>query len=401
MFCSQKRTVPDRVPPRHPTLSPPAAGQAFGEDSDESSSSSEEEDESGSDSDNGKKTIMGGPISGINMDAVEENSPQTASNSGGTSARLTSPPALPAGKFNHAVAADQQGDDDEYLDSIISELALKAAAAAAGGGTGAEALHTGISSPLALLLRCDPRCLKLDQELRRKFGGGDRENGAAAGGVARGGGGRARRTRRGVMAARGGNNSVSASLTLKRLVVSAPKEDWPKPPSFVGGGLGMKRCEAGAPTYLPRWQLEAHGGAEWFVFERSSSLEQLQVRPIEVKKRVPTPACLLRCYFGNKQATCHMFKGVSRSLNPHGFISASTYCMTHVTPPAPFCFLACLSSNRPSFGRSESSRPFKACTTRTSSRRSRLERLTTRMPSCNSGWCLHTQDRQDVHPRKS
>ncbi|CAM9671848.1 unnamed protein product [Ectocarpus sp. 6 AP-2014] len=90
-------------------------------------------------------------------------------------------------------------------------------------------------------------------------------------------GGRARRTRRGMMVGRGGNNnSVSASLMLKRLVVSAPKEDWPKPPSFVGGGLGMKRCEAGAPAYLPRWQLDAHQGAEWFVFERSSSLEQLQ-----------------------------------------------------------------------------------------------------------------------------
>ncbi|CAN0532652.1 unnamed protein product, partial [Ectocarpus sp. 12 AP-2014] len=62
----------------------------------------------------------------------------------------------------------------------------------------------------------------------------------------------------------------------KRLVVSAPKEDWPKPPSFVGGGLGMKRCEAGAPAYLPKWQLDAHQGAEWFVFERSSALEQLQ-----------------------------------------------------------------------------------------------------------------------------
>ncbi|CAN0043077.1 unnamed protein product, partial [Hapterophycus canaliculatus] len=159
------------------------------------------------------------------------------------------------------------------LDNVISELALKAAAAkATGGGASAEELQHGASSPLALLLRCDPRCLKLDQELRRKFGGGDRDNGAAAAGGARGG--RARRTRRGMMA-RGGNNSVSASLTLKRLLVSAPKEDWQKPPSFVGGGLGMKKCEGGAPAYLPQWQVDAHRGAEWFVFERSSSLEQL------------------------------------------------------------------------------------------------------------------------------
>lgn len=45
-------------------------------------------------------------------------------------------------------------------------------------------------------------------------------------------------------------------------------------------------------------------------------------------------------------------------------------------------------------GNSESSRPFRDCTTRTSSRRSRLERRTTQMPFCNSGWCLLTQDRQ-------
>lgn len=285
------------VPTHHLPVSPHrAAGQAFGEDSDDSGSSSEEEGGSDSDSDDVR---VGSPTSGdeVDVDASNEDPAQSASN-GGTSVRLISkgsPPAPPPGKPNHgtatsatAAAENQQGDDDEYLDSIISELALKAAAEeAAGGGTGAEDLQTGVSSPLALLLRCDPRCLKLDQELRRKFGGGDRENGAAAGGGARGGGGRARRTRRGMMVARGGNNSVSASLTLKRLVVSAPKEDWPKPPSFVGGGLGMKRCEAGAPAFLPRWQVEAHRGAEWFVFERSSSLEQLQVRFDRVKRTTP------------------------------------------------------------------------------------------------------------------
>lgn len=249
--------------------------QAFGEDS-EDSSSSEEESESGSDRESNGNGGVG---------AAQQNTP-------------TGPAPIPAGeaysgkatggglvanstrkKKEAADAKRNRGDDDEYLDGIISELALDAAAAAAAGGADAEELQTGASSPLALLLRCDPRCLKLDQELRRKFGGGDRANGAAAGEGARGGGGagRARRPRRG-MVARGGNASVSASLTLKRLVVSAPKEDWPKPPSFVGGGLGMKKCEAGAPSYLPQWQLKAHCGAEWFAFERSSSLEQLQVR---------------------------------------------------------------------------------------------------------------------------
>lgn len=269
--------------------------KAFGEYSDESSSSSSDE-EDGSDRDSDSDGDEHDKGLGANSRGSE---PETGAsqqitpyNSGGTKAPLTSTkptaghaaaptPATMAGTKKKGAAADQQengGDDDEYLDSIISEL--KAAATAAGGGTAAKELQTGAASPLALFLRCDPRCLKLDQELRRKFGGGgggDRGNGGAAAGGG-GGGGRPRRTRRGMLAPRGGNNSVSASLTLKRLVVSAPKEDWPKPPSFVGGGLGMRKCETGAPAYLPRWQVEAHFGADWFVFERSSSLEQLQVR---------------------------------------------------------------------------------------------------------------------------
>lgn len=298
MFCLHEKCSREKAACTHATHHPYflslrtcAPGQAFGEDSDDSSSSSEEED--GSSSSDSDDTGVGNPTIGSDAHASKEDPAQSNSNVG-AAARLTST-STPAGKINHGTAAStaaaaksQQGDDDEYLDSVISELARNAAAEeAAGVGTGAEDLQTGASSPLALLLRCDPRCLKLDQELRRKFGGGDRENGAAAaGGGARGGGGRARRTRRGMMVARGGNNSVSASLTLKRLVVSAPKEDWPKPPSFVGGGLGMKRCEAGAPAYLPRWQVEAHRGAEWFEFERSSSLEQLQVRFDESVKRI-------------------------------------------------------------------------------------------------------------------
>ncbi|CAM9226574.1 unnamed protein product [Pylaiella littoralis] len=299
------------------------SASAFGEDSDESSSSSsssEEEDGSDRDSDSDgdeHETSLGASSRGNKLGTSQK---VTQHSSGGTEAPLpsisTSPPAaghaaaaaaaatgtvvasLATRAKKKAAAADQQeneGDDDEYLNSIISEIALKeAAATAARGGAAAEELQTGAASPLALLLRCDPRCLKLDRELRRKFGGGgggggDRGNGglAAGGGGGGGGGGRPRRTRRGMLASRGGN-SLSASLTLKRLVVSAPKEDWPKPPSFVGGGLGMKKCEAGAPAYLPRWQLEAHRGAEWFVFERSSSLEQLQGK-FEAVQRMHDP----------------------------------------------------------------------------------------------------------------
>lgn len=165
-------------------------------------------------------------------------------------------------------------DDDEYLDSVIAELKQHTSAGGVGERGNSETSMLGASSPLAQMLRSDVRSLKLENELRRKFGSsvGPGGAGAAAGDGDMGGAGRLRR-RRG-LTPRGGS-TPGASLALKRLVVSTPKEDWPKPPSLVGGGLGMARSE-GAPEYLPAWQMEAHQGAEWFVFERSESLLQLQ-----------------------------------------------------------------------------------------------------------------------------
>lgn len=266
---------------------PPNVTQAFGDDSDESSSSEEDEERqdqewSGCDRNDGPSTNTTAADSIVvdNNEDITTASPTTCSQETISAAKKETRPAAVstfksggsatvADTSTKAQKVEEVQDDDEYLDSIISQLATEAAA---GGGGLSAADPRGASSPLAKFLRCDARCLKLDVELRRMFGagvgggGGDRDNAGAAGG------GRARRTRRG-MVVRGGN--VPASLALKRLVISAPKEDWPKPPSLVGGGLGMSRCAP--PKYLPQWQLEAHQGAEWFVFERSESLEQLQV----------------------------------------------------------------------------------------------------------------------------
>lgn len=266
----------------------PNVTQAFGDDSDESSSSEEDEERqdqewSGCDRNDGPSTntTAGDSVVVDNDEDITTASPTTCSQEPLSATKKERRPA-PVSTFKSGGSAtvadtstkaqkvEEVQDDDEYLDKIISQLATEAAAG--GGGLSAADLPRGASSPLAKFLRCDARCLKLDVELRRMFGagvgggGGDRENAGAAGG------GRARRTRRG-MVVRGSN--VPASLALKRLVISAPKEDWPKPPSLVGGGLGMSRCAP--PKYLPQWQLEAHQGAEWFVFERSESLEQLQV----------------------------------------------------------------------------------------------------------------------------
>ncbi|CAN0043676.1 unnamed protein product [Discosporangium mesarthrocarpum] len=153
-------------------------------------------------------------------------------------------------------------NDDEYLDSIISKIKEEGKGLGDGGHT------SGSSSLLAELLRCDGRNLKIDYEMRRKFGSSVGNNRSAVQGPGQGRG----RGRRRVMPR--AVQQVPA-LTLKKLVVSSPKEDWPKPPSFVVGGMGMERTEA--PTGLPGWQLEAHCGAEWFKFKYSPSYQQLQV----------------------------------------------------------------------------------------------------------------------------
>ncbi|CAM9122097.1 unnamed protein product [Choristocarpus tenellus] len=161
----------------------------------------------------------------------------------------------------------EKEDDDEFLDTIISQLK------ATGGNVDRDA-SVG-ESQLLQLLRCDNRNLKIEYEMRRKFGASVDEGARSDQGP---GQGRGRGKRRGLPR---GLTPISA-LALKKLVVSSPKEDWPKPPSFVGGGIGMSRVMA--PANLPPWQMKAHDGAEWFCFKHSTSYEQLQVRFREIQQ---------------------------------------------------------------------------------------------------------------------
>ncbi|KAG5191759.1 transcriptional repressor TCF25-domain-containing protein [Tribonema minus] len=181
---------------------------------------------------------------------------------------------------SHGGAAADDDDDDALLDGLISQLSGAAinggAAAAAAGGGGGDA------SALDALLACDPRALSVDAEMRRKFGAGaaaaaaDADAAAAAAAEQRGGAGGGARRRRGRAAApaRGG---AAAALGNRRLLLGPPKEDWSRPPSLVGGGLGMER--AAPPAWLPRRQRAAHGGgAQWFAYRWSEEYARAQQR---------------------------------------------------------------------------------------------------------------------------
>lgn len=119
---------------------------------------------------------------------------------------------------------------------------------------------------------------------------------------------------------RGGSTATGASLALKRLAVSAPKDDWPKPPSLVGGGLGMARCE-GPPKHLPVWQLEAHQGGDWFVFERSESLQQLQVSLSKVRILLALWVKKIQKTCTKREVACRTWKGAEESVRPHAGVN--------------------------------------------------------------------------------
>jgi hypothetical protein len=153
-------------------------------------------------------------------------------------------------------AEDRDAEDHRLMDDIIAEM---------GTGSGnLESSETGSFYDMHKVLRCDPLHLNLERELRRHFGVS----------VASTAPGRQARTR-------GGLDKKQRKLSqvqLKKLVLGPPPEDWPsRPPSFVGGGIGMVRCDA--PAGLSDWMRHAHGeSAEWFEFKLSDAYVQLDKR---------------------------------------------------------------------------------------------------------------------------
>ncbi len=120
--------------------------------------------------------------------------------------------------------------------------------------------------PLALAF--DTRCLNLEHELKFRFGA----EGVMPGGAEGGGGGGNRRRGGAIGGARGGaGGGVLTQLYNRRCFFGPPKEDWPRPPTYVGGGLRMVRVEAPADCRDPE-----EAARDWYAFEWSPSFQALQ-----------------------------------------------------------------------------------------------------------------------------
>ncbi|CAM9423393.1 unnamed protein product, partial [Phaeothamnion confervicola] len=165
-----------------------------------------------------------------------------------------------AGKKGAPATKDVHEDDDVLLDEAIQSIAIAAnQASSAGNGNDGGADDV----PYSAAFQCDTRNLSIAKELRQRFGGAAT---AGGGGVAIPRGGDPRRRKPG---------GAMMAGAMRKLLLGLPADDWPKPPSFIGGGLGM--VKTAAPAYLPPWQAAAHGaGCTWFAFQASDVYKQLQ-----------------------------------------------------------------------------------------------------------------------------
>jgi hypothetical protein len=171
-------------------------------------------------------------------------------------------PAPQATRKTKKAVVEEEEDDDAWLE--IQRQAV-------GGGDGEDATKsiTTLQSPLHAAtdaLEMDTKSLSLDKELKSRFG----DEGVGEGGGGGGGGGGRRRggaLGRGNASAGGG---VLGQLYQRRCFFGAPKEDWPRPLTYVGGGFRMVRSEAPVDC-----ENEEEARASWYAFEWSPAFQAL------------------------------------------------------------------------------------------------------------------------------
>ena len=147
---------------------------------------------------------------------------------------------IKSNKPNEKVVIDSDAVDEEliFLDEIIASK--NSNSLFNGTSTTINEIHPSLRPALSLLI-ADLKLLDIDTIMKRRFGGmaidraGDEEAGEQ---VAGGMGGRERRMLAATAAANK-SKAKSNKIISKRLIFGIPKDDWVKPPSFSGGGMGM------------------------------------------------------------------------------------------------------------------------------------------------------------------
>mmetsp|Transcript_23397 Transcript_23397/g.39697 ORF Transcript_23397/g.39697 Transcript_23397/m.39697 type:complete len:731 (+) Transcript_23397:74-2266(+) len=175
---------------------------------------------------------------------------------------------------NDATTSQEQDDDMQFLDSFLQDNALSS--------TSGEA-STGINQ--FSFLTCDRHALDIDAVMRRRFGGSSLQANNDEEAVDNNPNNRKNKNKnnrnRRIMA----NQMKKSAMLSKRLLFGAPKDDWPKPLSFINGGFCMKRvcdekssgkrddtlkCGSFVNKFEIQWSTEYHQLQEEYIRVQSS-----------------------------------------------------------------------------------------------------------------------------------
>ena len=121
----------------------------------------------------------------------------------------------------------EEDEDLKYLDEELAKIQ-----SGLRDSDGINSSHGGSVRALAVvrnLLKVDVKNLDIDSIMRKRFGSDSVRRGNEEGD-----GERPR-----IKAPAGKGKPIPNKLTNRRLIFGLPKEDWTRPPSYVGGGVGM------------------------------------------------------------------------------------------------------------------------------------------------------------------
>lgn len=171
------------------------------------------------------------------------------------------PVALLKPKAKRNDASKEEDDEDKWWQI---ETCARGAERDEKEGVNVSSDKTECSGLRALFI--DRKALNLDRELMFRFG----QEGLVEGGGGGGGGGPGNRSR--ARTNFGHSGGALSRMYHRRCFFGGPKEDWQRPPTFVGGGLRLSRVRAPVDC-------ETSSGEEaraWFAFEWSPALQALQ-----------------------------------------------------------------------------------------------------------------------------
>ena len=154
---------------------------------------------------------------------------------------VTNKKPIPVGKPKVVETQVKRGgipDEDEELKYLDEELAKIQSDLKDNDGINSQ--NGGVRAVVRNLLKVDVKNLDIDSIMRKRFGSDSVRRGNEDGD-----GERPR------IKPPGKGKPMPSKLTNRRLIFGSPKEDWTRPPSYVGGGVGMVAYDPTAQDGIP------------------------------------------------------------------------------------------------------------------------------------------------------